>query len=521
MPGTFSDLSAAQSVDTARHIDFTFHQSLFDAISSGSEEEVTNLLSTGAPVNIRDSTDNSPLHVAIMKGNFPIVRSLLNYGANIDAAGFKKRTPLHLAVGSQALVELLLKHQPTLSLQDDDGNTPLHHLLNTDDWTEKHGVRTTILLFLSAGMDINIINRLGESSLHRIVNDVSSLSSFNLNYWQRVEMMSEFLNHKPNVTSTMRNGKTLLAVFLEKSHIFSRNYYYPGLEKKGFVCLEQFLIAGADPNTIVNSKPLLVGLLSKVVFVKGGESEKALVQLIQRADINVAGLDGNYPLHLSLARWEPKMRWEFGNYAITAALISRNADVNQTNNAGASPLEIWLDVNRHRLSVDVVDVALLLVEAGADTTKASSTEKTLFDMPTKMLMDDRTRLTKAFLKADMEKFQQEDYNVHTRLGWVEVWRSACKQSPWHLAKAKLSELEYTPSRPRTVEFMECASLVIMEHLLERHQSRLKLWLSGELDKDSVTENYEEYCAILKDCRGRKPDIDVSWYTFLLDVMDFK
>lgn len=30
----------------------------------------------------------------------------------------------------------------------------------------------------------------------------------------------------------------------------------------------------------------------------------------------------------------------------------------------------------------------------------------------------------------------------------------------------------------------------------------------------------KYCAILRDCRERKADVDVSFYTFLLDIMDF-
>lgn len=447
-----------------------------------------------------------------MKENVPIVKSLLNYGANIDAAGFRKRTPLHLAVSSEPLFKLLMKHQPTLSLQDDEGNTALHHLLNKRDWTANYEVRTMISLLLSAGMDINIINGHGESPLHRIVSDASL-------DWTNLTMVSEFLNHKPNVISPMKNGRAILDMFLEntESDILSQDLYHLRVNTC-YQCLKQFLIAGADPNTIFNSKPLVVECLSKGVFPEGTECEKALLQLLQEADINVAGPDGNYPLHLSLARYNRSVWWSFGWYAITAALISRNADVNQTNNAGASPLETWLDTSTYRRSEVVVKVALLLVEAGADTTKTTTTGKTLLDMPVYMSKDDQTRLTKAFLTADMRKSEQGDYNVHTRLKWVELWSSACKQSLWHLAKARLSELEYAPSRPKTIEFMECASLVIMEHLLERHQSQLKLWLKGDLDKESVTEDFEEYCAILRDCRDRKADIDGSWYTFLLDLM---
>ncbi len=68
--------------------------------------------------------------------------------------------------------------------------------------------------------------------------------------------------------------------------------------------------------------------------------------------------------------------------------------------------------------------------------------------------------------------------------------------------------------------MKCGFVVIAEHLLKRHRSRLELVLEKTLEKESAVEDYEEYCAILRDCRERKADIDASFYTFLLDIMDF-
>lgn len=59
-----------------------------------------------------------------------MAKSLLKYGADVDATGFKGKSPLHLSVVSKNLVQLLLKHQPNLSLQDDEGNLILHYLLH-------------------------------------------------------------------------------------------------------------------------------------------------------------------------------------------------------------------------------------------------------------------------------------------------------------------------------------------------------------------------------------------------------
>jgi hypothetical protein len=68
--------------------------------------------------------------------------------------------------------------------------------------------------------------------------------------------------------------------------------------------------------------------------------------------------------------------------------------------------------------------------------------------------------------------------------------------------------------------MECAFRVIAEHQLELHKACLKRWQENLVGKEAVTKDYEDYCAILRDCRDRGIEIDISWYNFLLDLMDF-
>jgi ankyrin repeat protein len=491
-------------------------QDLFRTISEGTEKELLEHLSSGASVNIRDNLNNSPLHAAVTKGNVGMAKALLKYGANVDATGFKGKTPLHLSVVSKNLVQLLLKHQPNTSLQDDEGNSILYYLLLLPNWWSDLDIQTVIKSVLSAGVNINTQNRAGESPLHRIIAEAIPASP------GYMYIILEFLKCKPDVTNPMRNGQALLGVFLDNTSILQKDTGRCGAPEwvnTGFRCLEQFLVAGANPNFTFHSQPLLHYCLESGKFRDGSPSENFLMHLLEDADLDIPGSDGNYPLHMALTR--KSSRWGYPHFPhckITPALIARQVSVNKPNRAGASPLELWL-TGYHPLQVTVNKVTTLLVEAGASSTIKTTSGKTLFDLPTGQSRENRLFLTRILLEADI-KAQQPENDAAAGSEWVEVWRSAWKTSLWIIAKANLTRLEYLEFRPRSINFMECAFLVIAERLLERHRSRLKLFLEKDLEKGSVMENYEEYCAILRDCRERKADIDVSFYTFLLDIMDF-
>ena len=517
MNGRFHDDSAAEYAEITQHVEHVSRQSLFDAISNGDKDEVTRLLSTGTSVHVRDGINNAPLHAAILEGNIDIVKSLLDYGADFDAIGFKGKTPLHLAIASKHLVQLLLKHSPKLSVQDDEGNTALHCLLNTKDWWDNDDAEEIAKSILSSGADINIKNKLGDSPLHRVV---SGARPSNYKY---LELASVFLDYAPDVTSPMRNGQTLLSTFLNKSEILvspnPTNYYFTW-RRNGYECLEKFLVAGADPNTIIRSKPLIIEYLSNGMFEENNQSEKTLLQLIQMANIDVVGPAGNDPFHLTLtvAKNHHPRKWVPGVFAIIDALISRNASPNQANDEGATPLEIWLRKGHEKPS-KIVKVALLLIEAVADTMIQTSTGGTLFDMLSWLPNGDQNLLTRALLKRGATA-QEHATGAPARSEWAELWRAAWKSTDWQVAKARVTELQSLPSRPKSAGFMECAVSVIVEHRLELHKACLKRWQKNLVGKEAVRKDYEDYCAILRDCRERGIEIDISWYSFLLDLMDF-
>jgi len=505
----------ATSIPPNQEAEFPSGQDLFKIISEGTEEELLEYLSSGASVNIRDNLTNSPLHAAISNGNIGMAKALLKYGADVDATGFKGKTPLHLSIVFKNLVQLLLKHQPNMSLQDDEGNSILYYLLLLPNWWNDLDIQTAIKSVLSAGVNINTQNRAGESPLHRIIVEAIPASP------GYMDIMLEFLKCKPDVTNPMRNGQALLGVFLDNTSILQKDtarWGAPEWVNTGFRCLEQFLVAGANPNFTFHSQPLLHYCLESGKFRDGSPSENFLVHLLEDADLDIPGSDGNYPLHMALTRksslfFDPP----FPHCKITSALIARQVSVNKPNRAGASPLELWL--TGYPPQASLTKVTTLLVEAGASSTITTTAGKTLFDLLTGQSRESRISLTRTLLEADI-KAQEPQNDAAAGSEWGEVWRSAWKTSLWSIAKANLTKLDYVKLRPKSKYFMECAFLVIAERLLERHRSRLQLFLEADLEKGSVVENYGEYCAILRDCRERKADIDISFYTFLLDIMDF-
>jgi ankyrin repeat protein len=179
-------------------------------------------------------------------------------------------------------------------------------------------------------------------------------------------------------------------------------------------------------------------LLRKSCIREHGPSEKFIWFLLQKANIDSVRPNGNCPLHLALSR--RRSRWEDERFsptsAITAPLIDRKVNVNQTNAAGASPLEIWLDQGWAPV-VDRVNVALLLTKSGTATTIVTSKGRSIFESLTSISRSDRICLSKAFLEGDINYRQDLSSNL---LEWAGVWRSAWKQPLWHLAKAGLTEL---------------------------------------------------------------------------------
>ena len=81
--------------------------------------------------NLRDSGDQSPLHISATFGDTKMSTILVSHGAEIDSVDSKKRAPLHLCAGSghKICLSLLLDNggDMCIDMGDGQGNTPLHY----------------------------------------------------------------------------------------------------------------------------------------------------------------------------------------------------------------------------------------------------------------------------------------------------------------------------------------------------------------------------------------------------------
>jgi ankyrin repeat protein len=98
------------------------------ASESGSAELLRLLLSYGLSSAKPDPySANQPLHVAALHGNADAVQELLLAGISVDSRGELGRTALHLAcsVGSEPVVDVVLREHAKSELTDDVGKTPI------------------------------------------------------------------------------------------------------------------------------------------------------------------------------------------------------------------------------------------------------------------------------------------------------------------------------------------------------------------------------------------------------------
>ena len=114
----------------------------------------------------------------------------------------------------------------------------------------------------------------------------------------------------------MPNGSTLLTMLLKNSKILSKDRArsYGTEMEEGCRCLNLLIDSGADPNTRIDSQPLLDYCL------ENGPSEEFILHLTQKADISTARSNGNFPLHHALT-----MQGEVIGHSSPLAQLSRHS----------------------------------------------------------------------------------------------------------------------------------------------------------------------------------------------------
>ena len=132
------------------------------------DESILGCVEAGAPLDLRDSFGNLPLHR--LGGAFSdvtaLATALIEAGAEVNGRDDHGRTPLHAAAerDSEALASALLEGGAAVDARDTLGNTPLHEAAG-----RRGDADAVIVLLAGAGAEVDARNDRGATPLHLAV----------------------------------------------------------------------------------------------------------------------------------------------------------------------------------------------------------------------------------------------------------------------------------------------------------------------------------------------------------------
>jgi ankyrin repeat protein len=285
------------------------------------------------------------MHLAVMRGDAELVRRLADAGGDVNLADDLGRTPLHFARAPD-VIALLSELGCEPNAVDSMGDTPLSRALSTVD--PKCTVECVRAL-VEAGAGPNRRVR-GEFPLAIAVR------------LERSDLVDVLLGLDIDVQARAENGRTILHEVIRSPKDWD---------------IRAFVRRGADPSAQDDN-----GVSPLHLAVAAGLAENARTLVKVGADVNAADSTGRTPLHLAVAVCVeggvlPSVRDSFSGIPLhctvgmAGVLIDQGADVNATDNAGLSPLDLAMAM-RVRSGVPVPGaeeaqrrVISLLVAAGA------------------------------------------------------------------------------------------------------------------------------------------------------------
>lgn len=139
-------------------------RNLLAAAKSGNIASITELLNSGANINIKDDKGETPLHLAVTGGFTSVASILLERGADAGLANMKGVTPLMIAAFKNYtdIVKLLITAKVAVDSESRNGFTALM-------LASQAGNLEVIKLLLDSGAQIDKKTAQGNSALHSAV----------------------------------------------------------------------------------------------------------------------------------------------------------------------------------------------------------------------------------------------------------------------------------------------------------------------------------------------------------------
>lgn len=290
-------------------------------------ETVSLMLERGVDLSSRNNEGDTPLHLAVRTDQADPAKVLLAAKADIFASNVKGATPLGLALNPAGQPKKWFFTADVLDSRDGAGNTPLH-------FAAGEGLTRAVSFLISIGAAPDARNADGQTPLHAAVR-----------------------KDAPDcVRALLSSGSDILARDLTGATPLHSAVYWSARRS-----MEALVLAGADPNArdFAGASPLFEAVrkqdtaAAKWLLDKGADpgarndagrtplqdaaatGDMAMVQLLLAAGANpnTRGDGGATSLHEAVAS---------GNASVIPPLIARGADIHARNFTGETPLTLAL-----------------------------------------------------------------------------------------------------------------------------------------------------------------------------------
>lgn len=130
------------------------------------------LVNQNVDVNIRNNSQQTPLHIATEGGHLPLVNMLVERNVHVNVCDINGQSPLYLACEMRHIdiVKMLLSHNADIHLVDNNKRSPFHAVCNglsvPPTKTEIQSVRDLVYLLIEYKGDLSLPDNEGKIPLH-------------------------------------------------------------------------------------------------------------------------------------------------------------------------------------------------------------------------------------------------------------------------------------------------------------------------------------------------------------------
>jgi ankyrin repeat protein len=328
---------------------------LLRAAEEGNAAEVTRLVDTGRPVNLRGDEAVTPLMHAARRGHTSVLADLLDRGANVNDTDEKGSTPLIYAAqnGHTAAVHLLLERGADMTARNQWGQTALVRAgIHTNGNEERPAVRETAALLIERGSPYGIVEAalLGHEERVRYELDRAGTPP---DYFDPADprrttaLIAAALNSHTGIIDLLLDG----GADIDRQDAEGHTPLYMAAARRQTPAARLLLRRGADPNARDSSQSTPLHICVMMTVAGRVDFELLTLLLDHGADPNARDSFRMTPLHKA-ASWCP-------NPGVAALLLDHGADIEARDGMGHTPLMLAAQHQKR-------DNVRLLLQRGAD-----------------------------------------------------------------------------------------------------------------------------------------------------------